>query len=71
MTEINFSNQHSAVKQDSHFKMSSLYQQSIPVLIKYLENFAAILEKGRQYADEKGMKHEEMINFRLVADMRG
>lgn len=51
--------------------MTSLYQQSIPVLVKYLNNFSALLEKGRQFADEKGMKHEDFINFRLIADMRG
>lgn len=51
--------------------MASLYDQSVPVLIKYLNNFAEILEKGRKFADEKSMKHEEMIGFRLIADMRG
>lgn len=51
--------------------MTSLYQQSIPVLVKYLNNLSGIIEKGRQFADEKGMKHEELITFRLAPDMRG
>lgn len=51
--------------------MTSLYAQSVPVLVKYLHNLSAIVEKGRQFADEKGMKHEDLINFRLISDMRG
>ncbi|KAJ4419959.1 hypothetical protein N0V82_004674 [Gnomoniopsis sp. IMI 355080] len=51
--------------------MASLYNQSIPVLIKYLNNLSAILGKGKSFADEKGIKHEEVIGFRLVPDMRG
>lgn len=51
--------------------MTSLYKQSVPVFIKYLENFAAFLDKGKAFADEKSIKHEEIISFRLAADMRG
>lgn len=51
--------------------MTSLYTQSVPVLIKYLNNLAGIVKKGQAFADEKGVKHEEVIGFRLVADMRG
>lgn len=51
--------------------MSSLYKQSVPVFIKYLRNLSALVEKGKKFADEKGMKHEELITFRLVQDMRG
>lgn len=61
-----------SVKQQSlSDKMSSLYTQSVPVLIKYLNNLAGIVKKGELFADEKGVKHEEVIGFRLVADMRG
>lgn len=51
--------------------MTSLYTQSVPVLIKYLNNLAGLVKKGQVFADEKGVKHEEVIGFRLVADMRG
>lgn len=51
--------------------MTSLYLQSIPVLTKYLRNLSALLDKGRAFADQKNMKHEEMLEFRLIADMRG
>ena len=50
--------------------MSSLYDQSIPVMIKYLTNASKILEKTVAYADEKGMKHEDILTFRLRDDMR-
>jgi hypothetical protein len=51
--------------------MSSLYIQSIPVITKYLRNLSGIVDKGKAFADEKGMKHEEILEFRLIADMRG
>lgn len=50
--------------------MTSLYKQSIPVFVKYLGNLAAIVEKGRLFADEKGIPHEQIITHRLVDDMR-
>jgi hypothetical protein len=52
------------------FKMSSLYDQSIPVMIKYLNNASKMLDKAATYADEKGMKHEDILTFRLRDDMR-
>lgn len=51
--------------------MTSLYQQTVPPIIKYLKNLSGLLEKGVKFADEKGVKHEEMLNFRLAPDMRG
>jgi hypothetical protein len=51
--------------------MSSLYIQSVPVTIKYLRNLSVLLDKGRAFADEKEMKHEEMLKFRLISDMQG
>jgi hypothetical protein len=51
-------------------KMSSLYNQSIPVMIKYLHNVSKILDKTVAYADEKGLKHDEILAFRLREDMR-
>ena len=50
--------------------MTSLYKQSIPVFIKYLNNLSHILTKSEQYATEKGMAHKEMLEFRLRDDMR-
>lgn len=50
--------------------MTSLYAQTIPVFTKYLRNMSALLEKGRIFADEKGMSHEEFLQFRLIHDMR-
>lgn len=47
----------------------SLYSVSIPAFIRGLENLSAILEKGRIFADEKGMKHSELLDARLIEDM--
>lgn len=51
--------------------MSSLYVQTVPVMTKYLRNLAGLLNIGAKFADEKGMPHAEMLEFRLIADMRG
>ncbi|KAH8738268.1 hypothetical protein BGZ61DRAFT_439854 [Ilyonectria robusta] len=51
--------------------MSSLYQQFVPVLIKYLKNLGLILEKAEKFCEEKGIKPEDMITYRLIADMQG
>ncbi|KAF4456055.1 transcription factor [Fusarium austroafricanum] len=50
---------------------TTLYQQSIPVMVKYLKNMSAMLQKGAKFCDEKGMKQEEMLTYRLISDMRG
>ncbi|KAF5007288.1 hypothetical protein FDECE_6377 [Fusarium decemcellulare] len=51
--------------------MASLYQQSVPVLIKYLKNLSHILQKGAKFCEEKSLKHEEFLTYRLISDMRG
>ena len=51
--------------------MASLYAQTVPVFVKYLKNLSHIMQKGAKFCEEKGMKPEDMLNFRLVADMRG
>jgi len=51
--------------------MTSLYDQSIPVLVKYLQNLAGLLKKAEEFADKRGMKHEEILQSRLIADMQG
>ncbi len=46
-----------------------LHEASVPVFIRALNNLSAILEKGRAYADEKGIAHSELIEARLIEDM--
>jgi uncharacterized protein len=47
----------------------SLHDATIPVFIRSLRNLAAFLEKGRAFADEKGMAHAELLEARLIEDM--
>lgn len=51
--------------------MSSLYTQSVPVLIKYLKNLSGLLRKGAEFADKNGISHDELLSFRLAPDMKG
>ncbi|KAI0127090.1 hypothetical protein BJ170DRAFT_596649 [Xylariales sp. AK1849] len=51
--------------------MTSLHNQSIPVFTKYLASLSAIIRKGAKHADEKAIKHDEILNYRLISDMRG
>ncbi|KAF4968426.1 hypothetical protein FSARC_4223 [Fusarium sarcochroum] len=51
--------------------MTTLYQQSIPVLVKYLKSLSFMLQKGAKFCEEKGVKHEELLTYRLISDMRG
>lgn len=47
----------------------SLYEASVPVFVRTLNNLSAILEKGRAFADEKGIAPSELIGARLIEDM--
>jgi len=47
----------------------SLYEISVPVFIRGLNNLSAILKKAEAYADEKGIPHEELLGARLIEDM--
>lgn len=47
----------------------SLYEVSVPVFIRALENLSAQLEKGRAFADERGIAHGELLDARLYEDM--
>jgi hypothetical protein len=47
----------------------SLYQASIPVFIRGLNNFAAILKKGEEYAVAKKIDPSVLVNARLAPDM--
>ncbi|KAI8671791.1 hypothetical protein NCS57_00655400 [Fusarium keratoplasticum] len=51
--------------------MTSLHQQTVPPLVKYLRNLSHLLQKGAKFCEEKGVKHEELLTYRLIADMRG
>ncbi|KAF4989690.1 hypothetical protein FGRMN_8959 [Fusarium graminum] len=52
-------------------KMTTLYNQSIPVFVKYLKGLSAMLQKGAKFCEEKDIKHEELLTYRLISDMRG
>ena len=47
----------------------SMYQASIPVFIRYLNNLTHILKKGEAFAEEKKIDPEVLINARLAPDM--
>jgi len=47
----------------------SLYDISIPVLIRGLTSLSGILRKAAAYADDKGIPHAQLIEGRLAADM--
>lgn len=47
----------------------SLYDVSVPVFVRSLENLAGILEKSRTFADERGIGHAELLDGRLFDDM--
>lgn len=51
--------------------MASLYQQTVPVYIKFLKNFSHILQKGETWADEQKKSAEEILEAKLAPDMRG
>lgn len=47
----------------------SMYQASVPVCIKALNNLKNILKKGEQFAETKKVKPEVLLNNRLAVDM--
>lgn len=47
----------------------SMYQASIPVFVRMLDNLARMLELATQYADEKKIDPEVLIDARLAPDM--
>ncbi|CCF36893.1 hypothetical protein CH063_01592 [Colletotrichum higginsianum] len=50
--------------------MVSLYNASIPMMIKYLGNLKVILKMAEKHCIAKNINPEEMIKFRLIEDMR-
>ncbi len=47
----------------------SMYQASVPTMIRALNNLAAILEKGAQHCEAKKIDPSVMVNARLFPDM--
>ena len=47
----------------------SMYQASIPILIRTLNNLIGILKKGSDYASAKNIEPTVLINSRLYPDM--
>src|ERR1700754_4104398 len=48
---------------------TALYDLMVPVYLRAFAAMSAFLEKGRAYADEQGIAHEELLNTRLYEDM--
>ena len=47
----------------------SLYEITVPVMISAFDNMSKFLDRGRAYADEKGIAHAELLDTRLADDM--
>jgi len=47
----------------------SMYQASVPVLIRTLSNLVGILQKGATYAETKKIDPNVLVNSRLFPDM--
>ncbi len=47
----------------------SLYDITVPVFIRGFNNLSKNLAKGRAHAEATGMKHDELLGARLIADM--
>lgn len=47
----------------------SMYQASVPVFIRTLNNLVGILEKGAKYAETKKIEPSVLVNSRLYPDM--
>ena len=48
----------------------SLYDISISVFLRYLNNLSALLKKGETYADENSIPHSKILEARLAPDMK-
>lgn len=47
----------------------SMYQISVPVFIRFLNNLTDILKKGQAFAESKAIEPEVLLNARLAPDM--
>lgn len=50
--------------------MVSLYDLTVPIYIKSLENLIDVLKKGEQWADENKIEHSKLIEASLAPDMK-
>ena len=48
---------------------TELYDLTVPVYLRAFAAMSAFLEKGRAWADEQGIAHEELLTARLYEDM--
>ena len=48
---------------------TSLYDLTVPVIVRALRNLSAVLKKGEAYAQEQGLDPKELIEARLFPDM--
>jgi len=49
--------------------MPSMYETSVPVFIRALDNLSTILEKGEAFAKAKGTDPSDLVETRLIEDM--
>lgn len=49
--------------------MVSLYDMSVPIYARALENLIKVLEKGEKWADENHVDHSKLLDARLITDM--
>ncbi|TBR36698.1 MULTISPECIES: DUF1993 domain-containing protein [Dyella] len=47
----------------------SMYQASVPVFVRALNNLTHVLKKGEEYAKAKGVTPEVLLQTRLIPDM--
>jgi uncharacterized protein len=47
----------------------SMYQASVPVLVRALQSLRGVLDKGEAFAVDKGFAPEVLLQQRLIADM--
>ena len=49
--------------------MPSMYETSVPVFVRALDNLSVILEKGEAFAKAKGTDPSDLVEARLIEDM--
>ena len=47
----------------------SMYQASVPVFVRALQNLRAVLQKGEAFANEKAVAADVLLQTRLILDM--
>lgn len=49
--------------------MTSLYDMSVPVYIRALENLSKVLKAGEKWANENNVELNKLVEARLAPDM--